>query len=186
MDADRDERFQAFVRSRWSRLVRTAYLLTGDRHEAEDVVQAALIKTYRGWRRISRSDNADAYVRRILVSCHKDRFRKRRVPLWLTDAVPDQADRADALAMSDERQRLLAALATLPERQRAVVVLRYWEDLSESEVAAALGCSVGTVKSQAAKALLKLRTLLTTEALISTGDERGDRWPTGRRTTTVR
>jgi RNA polymerase sigma-70 factor (sigma-E family) len=172
--ADRDERFREFVSSRWPRLVRTAYLLTGDQHEAEDVVQSALIKVYRSWWRIVRSDNPDAYVRRILVHCHKDRFRKRRVPVWLTDAVPDMAVIRDPLADSDERQRLMAALATLPPRQRAVVVLRYWEDLSETEVAAALQCSTGTVKSQASKALIKLRAVLAEDALI-TAQGKGER-----------
>lgn len=167
MEVDRDERFRQFVSSRWPRLVRTAYLLTGDRHEAEDVAQSALIKVYRSWRKVERSDNPDAYVRRVLVHCHNDRFRKRRVSQWLTDAVPDRPDVRDPLADSDERQRLMAALATLPPRQRAVVVLRYWEDLSESEVAAALQCSTGTVKSQAAKALAKLRAVLAEDALIT-------------------
>jgi RNA polymerase sigma-70 factor (sigma-E family) len=160
VNADNDILFHDFVRSRWPALFRTAYLLTADRHEAEDLVQTALTKAYRSWRRVTRSDNADAYVRRILVTCQKDRFRKRRVSQWLTGAPPEPVDPVDPLAASDERQRLMAALATLPKRQRAVVVLRYWEDLPEAEVAAMLGCSTGTVKSQASKALAKLRAVL--------------------------
>lgn len=157
MQAEDEEQFQVFVRSRWPRLVRTAYLLTGDRHHAEDVAQSALAKAYRSWHRVQRSDSPDAYVRRILLSCHRDRFRKRRVPEQLTDRLPDIETGEDAMARADERELLAKALARLPRRQRAVVVLRYWEDLSEAEVAQTLGCSPGTVKSQAAKALSKLR-----------------------------
>ncbi len=160
MKAEDEEQFQGFVRSRWPRLVRTAYLLTGDRHLAEDVAQSALAKAYRSWSRVIRSDNPDAYVRRILVSCDRDRFRKRRVPEHLTDMPPDVVAAPDDMARADQRALLAAALAGLPRRQRAVVVLRYWEDLSEAEVAQTLGCSTGTVKSQAAKALSKLRHVL--------------------------
>ncbi|MFE6333480.1 SigE family RNA polymerase sigma factor [Streptomyces sp. NPDC057798] len=158
MQVELEDRFQEFVRARWSRLVRTAYLLTGDAHHAEDLTQTALAKAYRSWRRVARSDNPEAYVRRMLVSCNSDRYRKRRVPESLTAAPPETAGRDEAYAWADERSALLPALAQLPPRQRAVVVLRYWEDLSEAEVADALGCSPGTVKSQASKGLAKLRT----------------------------
>ncbi|WP_210589521.1 SigE family RNA polymerase sigma factor [Streptomyces sp. GESEQ-35] len=158
MQAEQEDRFQEFVRARWSHLVRTAYLLTGDAHHAEDLTQTALAKAYRSWRRVSRSDNPEAYVRRMLVTCNSDRFRKRRVKEALTDALPDVAGRDEAYSLADERRTLLGALAELPPRQRAVVVMRYWEDLSEAEVAEMLGCSPGTVKSQASKALAKLRT----------------------------
>lgn len=168
MNAEDEELFQGFVRSRWPRLLRTAYLLTGDQHFAEDITQSALVKTYRSWHRVLRTDNPDAYVRRILVSCHKDRFRKRRVTEQLTDVPPDTAAGPDDISRADQRDLLTTALAALPARQRAVVVLRYWEDLPEAAVAKALGCSVGTVKSQAAKALGKLRTALKQD-LIATG-----------------
>lgn len=158
MQAEQEDRFQEFVRARWSHLVRTAYLLTGDAHHAEDLTQTALAKAYRSWRRVSRSDNPEAYVRRMLVSCNSDRFRKRRVKESLTDAPPERAGRDEAVARVDERGVLLGALAELPPRQRAVIVMRYWEDLSEAEVAEVLGCSQGTVKSQASKGLAKLRT----------------------------
>ena len=148
--------FGEYVRARWLHLVRTAYLLTGDRHAAEDVVQSTLTKAYRSWSRVLRSDNPDAYVRRILVRSNLDRFRKQRVPERLVDRPPESsgADLADTVA---QREVLVGALAELPERQRAVVVLRYWEDLSVAEVASVLGCAPGTVKSQAAKGLAKLR-----------------------------
>ncbi|MCF3129549.1 MULTISPECIES: SigE family RNA polymerase sigma factor [Streptomyces] len=158
MQAEHEAQFQEFVRARWSHLVRTAYLLTGDRHHAEDLTQTALAKAYRSWRRVARSDHPEAYVRRILVSCNSDRFRKRRVTEALTAAPPERAGHEDAVARADERSTLMTALAGLPPKQRAVVVLRYWEDLSEGEVAEALGCSTGTVKSQASKGLAKLRT----------------------------
>ncbi|MGP4112937.1 SigE family RNA polymerase sigma factor [Streptomyces sp. 4N509B] len=160
MKAQDEEDFQEFVRGRWAKLMRIAYLLTGDRHLAEDLTQTALAKAYRSWHRVRRSDSPDAYVRKILVSCDRDRFRKRRVPEHLTDVPPDVAATQDDMARADQRALLASALAGLPRRQRAVVVLRYWEDLSEAEVAQTLGCSVGTVKSQAAKALSKLRSVL--------------------------
>ncbi|MFE5815424.1 SigE family RNA polymerase sigma factor [Streptomyces sp. NPDC056479] len=158
MKAEQEAQFQEFVRARWSHLVRTAYLLTGDAHHAEDLTQTALAKAYRSWRRVARADNPEAYVRRMLVSCNSDRFRKRRVAEALTAAPPEVAGRDEGYAGVDERGALLGALAQLPPRQRAVVVMRYWEDLSETEVADVLGCSVGTVKSQASKGLAKLRT----------------------------
>ncbi|MFE6283567.1 SigE family RNA polymerase sigma factor [Streptomyces sp. NPDC057877] len=158
MQAELEDRFQEFVRARWSHLVRTAYLLTGDAHHAEDLTQTALAKAYRSWRRVSRADNPEAYVRRMLVTCNRDRFRKRRIAEALTAEPPERVGRDDAVSWADERGALLAALAQLPKRQRAVVVLRYWEDLSEAEVAESLGCSPGTVKSQASKGLAKLRT----------------------------
>ncbi|MFF1301846.1 SigE family RNA polymerase sigma factor [Streptomyces sp. NPDC058307] len=158
MQAEQEDRFQEFVRARWSHLVRTAYLLTGDAHHAEDLTQTALAKAYRSWRRVAGSDNPEAYVRRMLVTCNSDRFRKRRVKESLTDEPPELAGRDEAVARVDERGVLMAALAQLPPRQRAVVVMRYWEDLSEAEAAEVLGCSQGTVKSQASKGLAKLRT----------------------------
>ncbi|MFJ9609024.1 SigE family RNA polymerase sigma factor [Kitasatospora sp. NPDC101176] len=157
MHTEEEAEFQAFTRTRWAHLVRTAYLLTGDWHHAEDLTQTALAKAYRSWRRVSRADNPDAYVRRVLVTCNSDRFRKRRVAERLTDAPPEVAVPGDAAARIDQRRTLMDALATLPTRQRAVVVLRYWDDRTEAEVAQAMGCSLGTVKSQAAKGLAKLR-----------------------------
>ncbi|MFF3073607.1 SigE family RNA polymerase sigma factor [Kitasatospora sp. NPDC057904] len=157
MHTEEEADFQAFTRTRWAHLVRTAYLLTGDWHHAEDLTQTALAKAYRSWRRVSRADSPDAYVRRMLVSCNSDRFRKRRVAERLTEALPEVAAPGDTAGQVDQRRTLLDALATLPTRQRAVVVLRYWDDRTEAEVAQAMGCSLGTVKSQAAKGLAKLR-----------------------------
>ncbi|GAA1972717.1 SigE family RNA polymerase sigma factor [Catenulispora subtropica] len=155
--ADADAEFQAFMAARWPGLVRTAFLLTGDQFLAEDVAQTALTKVYASWRRVRRADDVDAYVRRVLVNTNAGRFRKRRVPEHLV-AAPHDARGYEPHEGIAQRSALMTALGTLPARQRAVVVLRYWEDLSEREVAAVLGCSQGTVKSQAARALAKLRT----------------------------
>ncbi len=148
--------FSRYAAARWSRLLRTAYLLTGDHHEAEDLVQATLAKVYPAWSRIVVLEEPDAYVHRSLVNTNLNRFRKRRVVQLLTARLPERA-RDGAARQIEDRSALLTALATLPPRQRAVVVLRYWEDLSEQQVADALGCSPGNVKSQASRGLRKLR-----------------------------
>ena len=148
--------FREFMAARWPTLMRTAYLLTGDRHHAEDLAQTALEKTAAHWNRIRRADDADAYVRRVLLNTHLARFRRRRVAEVLRADLSDvaEADASPSVALRDE---VLTALASLPKGQRAVVVLRYWEDLTESQTASALGCSIGTVRSQAHRALRKLR-----------------------------
>lgn len=156
MRAADEAEFREYMAARWPALVRTAYLLTGDRHSAEDLAQTALEKAAVAWGKVRRADNADAYVRRILVNTHLARFRRKRVVKILDTETPEvpSTDSAQQIALRDE---LLKALATLPKRQCAVVVLRYWEDLTEAQTAAILGCSVGTVRSQAFKALAKLR-----------------------------
>lgn len=151
-----DVGFDAFAALRWRRLVRTAYLLTGDHHEAEDLVQATLAKVYPHWSRISRLESPDAYLHRAMVNNNVSRQRRRRVVQFLTPWIPDRVQQSGA-AQVEQRSLLLRALAELPPRQRAVVVLRYWEDLSEQQVAEALGCSPGNVKSQASRGLRKLR-----------------------------
>ncbi|MBF4132656.1 MULTISPECIES: SigE family RNA polymerase sigma factor [Streptomyces] len=148
--------FETFAAARWPRLLRTAYLLTGDHHEAEDLVQVTLAKLFPAWPRVRGLDEPDAYVRRALVNNNLSRFRKRRVVQLLTPRLPEQAQEGGT-ARTEERSLLLEALGTLPPRQRAVVVLRYWEDLSEQQAAEVLGCSPGNVKSQASRGLRKLR-----------------------------
>ena len=149
------EDFSAFVMSRWPGLVRLAFGLTGDRWAAEDIAQATLARAFVAWRRVRRADDPDAYLRRILVNTSNRRFRRRRVAEQPGDppetAVEGPAD------LVGERTALLAALRQLPPRQRAVVVLRYWEDLTDTQIGAALGCSPGTVRSQLSRALAKLR-----------------------------
>jgi RNA polymerase sigma-70 factor (sigma-E family) len=152
---DDGEDFSAFATSRWPGLVRLAFGLTGDRWMAEDIAQTALAKAYVAWRRVSRADDPDAYLRRILVNASNRRFRRHRVTEQPGDP-PETAVDGPADLVS-ERAALLAALRQLPPRQRAVVVLRYWEDLTDAQIAAALGCSPGTVRSQLARALAKLR-----------------------------
>jgi len=148
--------FQEFVEVRYTDLLRTAYLLTGDRGAAEDLVQAALLTTMRHWRSVA---DPMAYVRRTMVNRRTSLWRRIGSRELLTDAPPDRGvpDGADGWA---ERDELLTALGRLPVRMRAVLVLRYWEDLSEEDTAQLLGCSVGTVKSQASRGLARLRDVL--------------------------
>lgn len=155
-EAPRATEFVDFVAARQRRLLGFAYLLTGDRFAAEDLVQAALARTYLHWRRLRHSDSAEAYVRRVIVNEHRSVWRrawKRREHPWAElpeDAAPDGPD-------VEGRDALWRLVLTLPTRQRAAVVLRYFEDLSETETAEVLGIAVGTVKSQTSRALATLR-----------------------------
>ena len=151
-----DEEFREFMHGRWPTMLRLAYGLTGDLGHAEDVVQTAFAKAYAAWPRVVRTGNPDAYVRKIVVNENRNRFRKRRVPERLTDVIPER-EALDATRDLGDRSALMTALRALGPRQRAVVVLRYWLDLTEAETAATLNCSVGTVKSQASRALVTLR-----------------------------
>jgi len=153
--SDDSEAFSAFALSRWPGLVRLAFGLTGDRWTAEDIAQTALARAYVSWRRVSRADDPDAYLRRILVNTSNRRFRRHRVAEQPGDP-PEIAVEGPA-ALVGERAALLAALRQLPPRQRAVIVLRFWDDLSDAQIAAALGCSRGTVRSQLSRALATLR-----------------------------
>ncbi|MFC8448504.1 SigE family RNA polymerase sigma factor [Kitasatospora sp. NPDC057223] len=165
---ERDGEFQRFVTPAWPRLLRTAFLLAGDRHTAEDLVQTTLEKTYAAWGRVRRTDDPYAYVRRILLNEQAGRYR-RRLPEFLVPAVPEHPG-GDGYDRLDERTVLLRALAALPPGQRQAVVLRYWEDLSETQAAAAMNCSVGTVKSQASKGLAKLRAASSLTGMTRIGD----------------
>ncbi|MEH0937698.1 SigE family RNA polymerase sigma factor [Micromonospora psammae] len=151
-----DADFREFVEVRYGDLLRTAYLLTGSRDAAQDLVQEALLKAMRRWHTV---DEPMAYVRRAMVNERTSRWRRIGLRELLTAVVPDQAgpDSADGVVVRDE---LLRALNRLPVRMRTVLVLRYWEDLPEAAVAAAMGCSVGTVKSQSARGLTRLRGVL--------------------------
>ncbi|MDX6228124.1 MAG: hypothetical protein QOI76_1514 [Frankiales bacterium] len=154
MRASETAEFEAFVSARAAALRRTAYLLCGDWHQAEDIVQIGLTKLYLAWRRVEKRDGVDAYARQIVVRCALDERRRgwrRESP---TDAVPE---RAAAPAGTEDRESLLAALATVPQQQRAVLVLRYWEDVSIAETARILGISEGAVKSAASRGLDNLR-----------------------------
>ncbi len=162
-EPSRQQEFGQFMTARWPALVRLAYGLTGDRWLAEDVAQAALASAYAAWWRVRRADDPDAYVRRILINTSRRRFRRRRVaeqaqePQELANSALADSAVADPAELIGERSALLAALRELPARQRAIVLLRYWDDLSNAQVAAVLGCAPGTVRSQASRALAKLR-----------------------------
>jgi len=162
VDAGQEEEFRRFVEARWHSLVRTAYLLTGDRHRAEDLVQQVLVKVHRRWSHVGRDGSPYAYTRAALANESASWWRRKRVPESLGE-VPVSADRdpRDAYAAYDARDEVARAVLGLPPRMRAVVVLRYFDDLSEADTAAALGMSVGSVKSQASRGLDRLRTILT-------------------------
>ena len=155
MDAAAEAEFSEFMNGRWLQLLRLGYVLTGDRGLAEDLAQTALARAYASWPRIRRAGDPDGYVRRVMVNANHSRFRKRRVAEQLTGAVPEPP--VEVAGGSDDRLTLMAALMSLPLGQRSVVVLRFWLDMTEAQVAEALGCSVGTVKTQGSRALAKLR-----------------------------
>jgi len=154
-----DVEFADWMAARQVALVRTAYLLTGSQHAAEDLVQATLTRLYLSWERISDRQHVDAYARRALLNEHRSTWRRSsRRPEVLSDAVPEAA-----LAPAEydgEREAVWRFVQALPPRQRAVIVLRYYEDLSEAQIADLLGISTGTVKSQASRALASLRALV--------------------------
>ncbi|MFI6395658.1 SigE family RNA polymerase sigma factor [Nonomuraea sp. NPDC050547] len=153
---DEDEAaFDEFVAARSTSLLRTAVLVCGaSAHDAEDLVQGALEKVYKHWSRIRR-DNPEAYARKVVVNAAINKARRRRVLQEITFARPPET--AAGSPDVDLRDSLIEELRRLPPRMRAVLVLRYWEDQSESATAALLGCSLGTVKSQAARGLAKMR-----------------------------
>jgi RNA polymerase sigma-70 factor (sigma-E family) len=149
--------FDEFVATRSRALLKTAWLLTGDWHLAEDLLQTALAKSFLSWGRIRDEGFEEAYVRRVLVTTYVTWWRRQWRGEVSTGQDLDRRDPGDGYADADLRHVVLAALAALPRRQRAVVVLRYYCDLSERETADALNCAIGTVKSQAAKGLATLR-----------------------------
>jgi RNA polymerase sigma-70 factor (sigma-E family) len=167
---DKDTEFSEYMAARQQRLLRTAYLLTGDRHTAEDLVQTALAKLYLSWDRVRRDGSIDAYVRRIIVNEHNSLWRrpwKRRETA--TERLPEVASPTPAQAHDAELWRFVQSL---PAKQRAAVVLRYYEQLTEAETAEVLGVSVGTVKSQTSRALASMRARVGEIAHLSPQEER--------------
>ncbi len=163
------DEFEEFAEAASPQLRRTAFLLCGDWHTAEDLVQSALAKVFVAWRRIRRQDAAHSYATRTLLNCYlADRRRKRPVEV-LTGQLPESAI---AVPAPETRLVVLAALEALPARSRAVVVLRYWADLSIEDTAALLRCSPGNVRSQSTRALAKLRVALG-DALSETSSPAG-------------
>jgi RNA polymerase sigma-70 factor (sigma-E family) len=163
---DRRTGFPEYFAGRAGAMRSTAYLLCGDWHRAEDLVQATFLKLYLTWDRVSRDEALDAYTRQILLRNFLD---ERRRGIWrrtvVTSSLPDLATGDPA---AEDRVVLLAALSEVPPRQRAVLILRYWEDLSIEETARVLGCSTGTVKSQANRGLAALRSTLGVPTLAAT------------------
>lgn len=158
---ERDAAFTAFVEQASPSLLRTAWLLTGNHHAAHDLVQAALVKTYVAWPRV-RPDGALAYTRKILANERTDVWRRGRGEVAVGDLPEPRSAGPEATDTTDDRDVVVRLLATLPDQQRRVVVLRYYTDLSEQAVADLLDISVGSVKSAASRGLATLRTQLTT------------------------
>ncbi|MEU2660946.1 SigE family RNA polymerase sigma factor [Micromonospora sp. DT46] len=165
--ADEDE-YRQFVETRLEHLRRTAYLLCRDWHTADDLVSITLGKLYRAWTRVRAAENVDAYVRQVLMRAWLDERRRPWRRERSTDEVPDDAAPDTEPDLAD-RELLLDLLGKLPERRRAVLVLRYYCDLSVEETAQILGITTGTVKSQAARALESLRLLAADQPALSTG-----------------
>jgi RNA polymerase sigma-70 factor (sigma-E family) len=160
-----DERdFHDFVVARSSSLARLARLLSSDPHAGEDLLQSTLLKTWSAWPRVARAENPDAYVRRVMVNTAAKGLRRRWRGEVPTETLPDVAG-PDASHTVDERDALTIAVRRLPPRQRAAVVLRYFADLDDQEIADALECSVATVRSQISRALAALRVRSADDAL---------------------
>ena len=170
MDRSYEAEFAELVAAKGAALRRTAYLMCGDWHLAEDLVQGVFVKIHLHWRRIRRQDTFDAYLRTTLFHAYLDTRRAK----WRRETPAEYLPELEAPGTEphDDRDVLVAALRRIPPRQRAVLVLRYWEDLSVEETAGLLGCAAGTVKSQAAKGLAALRPLLAGTVFESATAER--------------
>jgi len=154
---DRDVEFAEFFGATWPRLFRTTYAVAGDRVLAEDALQTAFAKAYTSWHRVQAAQHPEAYVRRMAVNEVLGVLRRPWFRAERSTAVPEPAPLPSAESRTVDRDTVWRAVSSLPPRQRAVVVLRYYEDLSEAEIAEVLGCSRGTVKSTASAALANLR-----------------------------
>ena len=163
-----DETFDAFVRARLPALLRFAHAVTGDPHTAADLVQDALERTGVRWSKLDRLGDPEAYVRRAIINGRASRWRKHRRETLVATLPENSATPSDDGLDRDELWQLVRAL---PTRQRAIVVLRYYEDMSEAQIAATLGCSPGTVKSQANKAISKLRNAMQATPPAPTAEE---------------
>jgi RNA polymerase sigma-70 factor (sigma-E family) len=154
--SDRSEEVRAFVEAHQPRLLRLAWLLTGDAHRAQDLVQTTLLKAWRSWSQVQGANDPAAYVRQAMVNAHLSASRRRwsaEIPAYV---MPDTAV-DDRSCVVDDRDQLVRLIRELPPRQRAAIVLRYVEDLDDNAVATVLGCSVQTVRSQISRALASLR-----------------------------
>lgn len=167
-EAAGDSGFEEFVAARGHALVRVAYLLTGDHALAEDLVQSAFAKAYVHWSRIATMDSPEAYVRRVIVNQHVSWWRRRRDREEPRAVLPETA-LLDVTELHASQSLVRAAIRSLPVRQRAAVVLRYFEGLSDPEIATALGCSASTVRSQISRALASIRSSGVLHDLIDNG-----------------
>lgn len=168
--SSRDAEFETWLLARERALQRTAYLLVGEVHTAQDLVQETLAKLYLAWDRIRDRESVDAYARRILLNEHRTAWRRPvRRREQVMDAVPDHA--APERSYDGQRDLVWAFVCSLPPKQRAVVVLRFYEQLTEPEIADLMGISLGTVKSQSSRALASLRAALPQHPELTTGDE---------------
>jgi len=161
-----DEEFRTWASAGREPLRRTAFLLSGDWHLADDLAQDALVRIYQAWPRLQRRGDLGGYARRVLVNLFLDHQRRPARRERSTDAVPDHASLGEGTAA--DRENLLDALRAVPPRQRAVLVLRYWEDLSVEQTAQLLGTSAGTVKSQTSRGLVSLRAALAERGMAHT------------------
>ena len=152
-----EEEFSAYVRERRASLYATAYHLTGDRFAAEDLLQSALFSTYRAWDRITDKAAVGGYMRRTMTNLHISAWRRRKVNEYPTEEMPETVGDTDAMGGTELRAVLWQALAKLPENQRTMLVLRYYEGRTDPEIADVLNISVGTVKSSIWRALRRLR-----------------------------
>lgn len=160
---DRDRGFDAFVAARSGALIRTAYLVTGHQQAAEDLLQTALAKTYLAWHRIDDPSAVEAYVRRTMITTNISWWRRHKGREAVTDSPPERTTERRFDDDAADQDQLWRALRTLPDRQRAVLVLRYYEDLDETEIARLMGCSRGSVKTHASRGLSSLRGLFADE-----------------------
>ncbi|MCW5251667.1 MULTISPECIES: SigE family RNA polymerase sigma factor [unclassified Streptomyces] len=162
--------FTAYVQERRASLYATAYHLTGDRFEAEDLLQSALFSTYRAWERISDKAAVGGYLRRTMTNLHISAWRRRKLNEYPTEELPETPGDTDAMRGTELRAVLWQALARLPELQRTMLVLRYYEGRTDPEIADILGISVGTVKSSIWRSLRRLRD----DEVLSLGRDRED------------
>ncbi|MFD7919209.1 SigE family RNA polymerase sigma factor [Streptomyces sp. NPDC059740] len=166
---DTEAAFTAYVRERRASLYAAAYHLTGDRYEAEDLLQSALFSTYRAWHRISDKGAVGGYLRRTMTNLHISAWRRRKLNEYPTEELPEAAGDTDAMRGTELRTVLWQALARLPEQQRTMLVLRYYEGRTDPEIAETLGISVGTVKSSIWRTLRRLRE----DQVLASGHDQG-------------